>query len=52
MGLVRRFPRQALAERLLASPYREADPSRADYFWLVGPNLRPGVVKVAVLVAP
>ena len=31
----------ALTERLLASPHREADPLRADYFWLPGPNLRP-----------
>ena len=31
----------ALTERLLLSPYREADPSKADYFWMAGPNLSP-----------
>ncbi|KAL3929373.1 MAG: hypothetical protein SGPRY_001985 [Prymnesium sp.] len=30
-----------LVERLLSSPYREADPSIADYFWMPGPNLHP-----------
>ena len=31
----------ALLERLLLSPHREADPYRADYFWVPGPNLQP-----------
>ena len=31
----------ALTERLLLSAHREADPTRADYFWLAGPNLQP-----------
>eukprot|EP00966_Prymnesium_polylepis_P041753 969473-Prymnesium_polylepis.1 len=26
----------ALTERLLISPHREADPARADYFWITG----------------
>jgi hypothetical protein len=32
----------ALTERLLSSEYREAEPEQADYFWIPGPNLRPG----------
>ena len=31
----------ALTERLLLSPHREADPLKADYFWIAGPNLQP-----------
>ena len=31
----------ALTERLLRSPHREADPASADYYWILGPNLRP-----------
>ena len=30
-----------LTERLLLSEHREADPRRADYFWLPGPNIEP-----------
>lgn len=32
---------RALSERLLLSPHREADPLKADFFWVPGPNLQP-----------